>query len=171
MSPSKLAIGGLAGPVDLYAEPNVESYWPLSFLPASCPNARVFTWGYHTLAADKKPLRGEGDIFAHAEELLVELASTRAEMGAGARPIVFIAHSTGGLLVKEVMYPETSPLARLTCVASPTVRSRARWAPQRDPTIDVGRHIPRRSTSRHRTLQFGRCHPKHGQHHSTHRPQ
>ncbi|KAH6649564.1 hypothetical protein F5144DRAFT_479076 [Chaetomium tenue] len=88
MSPSKLAIAGLADPVDLYAEPNVESYWPLSFLPASCPNARVFTWGYYTLTTDKKPLRDEGDIFAHAEELLVELASTRAEMGAGARPIL-----------------------------------------------------------------------------------
>lgn len=108
MSPSKLAIAGLADPIGLYAEPDVEAYWPLEFLPASCPNARVFTWGYQTLS-DKKPLRGEGDIFAHAEELLVELASTRAELGVGTRPIVFIAHSTGGILVKEVMDPVTSP--------------------------------------------------------------
>lgn len=75
-------------------------------LPTSCPNARVFVWGYHTLVGgDGKPLRQQGDIFAHAEELLVELASARAERGGaggGARPIVFVAHSTGGVLVKEV---------------------------------------------------------------------
>ncbi|KAK3290129.1 uncharacterized protein B0H64DRAFT_332713 [Chaetomium fimeti] len=90
MSPPKLGTANFADPIgiDRYAEQNVEAYWPLEFLPASCPNARVFTWGYHTPAADKKPVRDEGNIFAHAEELLVELASTRAELGVGARPIL-----------------------------------------------------------------------------------
>ncbi|KAH6844814.1 hypothetical protein B0I37DRAFT_311013 [Chaetomium sp. MPI-CAGE-AT-0009] len=71
MSPSKLGIANFADPTGRDAENDVEAYWPLEFLPASCPNARVFTWGYDTLTAGKKPLRGEGDIFAHAEELLL----------------------------------------------------------------------------------------------------
>jgi hypothetical protein len=74
----------------------------LDFLPASCPNVRVFTWGYQTLVVDRKPLRHQGDVLAHAGELLVELAGTRTGLGAAARPIIFIAHSTGGVLVKEV---------------------------------------------------------------------
>ncbi|KAK3994492.1 hypothetical protein QBC44DRAFT_44695 [Cladorrhinum sp. PSN332] len=80
-----------------------EVYWPLDFLPASCPTARIFTWGYHTLVVDKKPLRLQGDIFAHAHEMLLELAGMRATLGARARPIVFVAHSTGGVVVKEVL--------------------------------------------------------------------
>ncbi|KAK3690513.1 hypothetical protein B0T22DRAFT_424409 [Podospora appendiculata] len=52
----------------------VDVFWPLDFLPTSCPNARVFAWGFHTLVVDQKPLRLQNDIFAHARELLHELA-------------------------------------------------------------------------------------------------
>lgn len=79
-----------------------EVYWPLDLLPTSCPKARVFTWGYHTLVVDKKALRLQNDIFAHAKDLIIELATARTTNGAAVRPIVWITHSTGGLLVKEV---------------------------------------------------------------------
>ncbi|KAK4161637.1 hypothetical protein QBC43DRAFT_357513 [Cladorrhinum sp. PSN259] len=81
-------------------------YWPLDFLPSSCPTARIFTWGYHTLVVDKKPLRLQGDIFAHANELLLELAGMRAALGSRPRPIIFVAHSTGGVLVLRLSEAE-----------------------------------------------------------------
>ncbi|KAK4124100.1 S-adenosyl-L-methionine-dependent methyltransferase [Parathielavia appendiculata] len=88
-SPSRSNLAGVAEPIRQGARfREVDWYWPLDFLPASCPNARIFTWGYQTLVADKKPIPLQGDIFAHAGELLVELASTRAVLGARARPIV-----------------------------------------------------------------------------------
>lgn len=89
-------------PDQLNEAPRNDVFWPLDFLPQSCPNARIFTWGYHTLVVDKKPLRLQGDIFAHASEFLFELATARAAFGAQARPLVFIAHSTGGIILKEV---------------------------------------------------------------------
>ncbi|KAK3376065.1 hypothetical protein B0T24DRAFT_591752 [Lasiosphaeria ovina] len=80
-----------------------EVFWPVDLLPATCPNVRVYTWGYHTLVVDKKPLSLQNGIFSHAGELLVELASNRAALGDAARPIVFITHSTGGILLKEAL--------------------------------------------------------------------
>ncbi|KAK4146664.1 uncharacterized protein C8A04DRAFT_9624 [Dichotomopilus funicola] len=64
-------------PIDIFTpppSPKVGVYWPLDLLPTSCPNARIFTWGYHTLVKDGKPVRQQGDIFAQAEEFLIDLA-------------------------------------------------------------------------------------------------
>ncbi|KAK4203176.1 hypothetical protein QBC40DRAFT_219804 [Triangularia verruculosa] len=100
-SSSRLRLAEL--PDQLNETLSTDVYWPLDFLPQSCPNARIFTWGYHTLVVDKKPLCLQGDIFAHASEFLLELATTRAALGTQARPLVFVAHSTGGVVVKEIL--------------------------------------------------------------------
>lgn len=99
-SSSRLRLDTSVG--DLLKSKDPEVYWPLDLLPRSCPNARISVWGYHTLVSDGQPLRLQNDVFAHARELLLDLADAREATHTTNRPIIFIAHSTGGILVKEV---------------------------------------------------------------------
>jgi protein SERAC1 len=74
-------------------------YWPRDLLPTDCPKARIMTWGYDTVVtkgiADPT---NKSNIFAHARDLLFALGRERPQD----RPLVFVAHSLGGIVVKEV---------------------------------------------------------------------
>lgn len=74
-------------------------FWPADLLPQECPDARVLVWGYDTRVT--KYLSGPVDtnsIFSHAKNLLYALGRNRPTQ----RPLIFVAHSLGGIVVKEV---------------------------------------------------------------------
>jgi predicted alpha/beta hydrolase family esterase len=78
----------------------LETYWPNDLLPIQCPQARILVWGYDTMVT-----RGPGQaankssVFAHGQNLLFSLNRERPRR----TPIIFIAHSLGGVLVKEML--------------------------------------------------------------------
>ncbi|KAI0436930.1 hypothetical protein F4803DRAFT_556519 [Xylaria telfairii] len=78
-------------------------FWPQDLLPMACPEARVITWGYHTLRSGDAPVVSQPDLFSHAKDLLRELGDLRDGTDVQRRPLVFIAHSLGGIIVKEVL--------------------------------------------------------------------
>ncbi|KAJ9145507.1 hypothetical protein NKR23_g5274 [Pleurostoma richardsiae] len=80
-----------------------EIYWPLDLLPESCPNTRIIAWGFLTLAVNGKLLPAQDDVFANARGFLDELLILRGEARSHDRALILIAHSTGGLVVKEVL--------------------------------------------------------------------
>ena len=83
-----------------------EKFWPLTFLPLE-PDiclARIMTFGYN--AAFQATGNVTTSILDFAKELLFDLKYAKDEnmdeLDVGTVPLIFIVHSMGGLIVKEV---------------------------------------------------------------------
>jgi len=75
-------------------------FWPGDLLKPDFPKARIMTFGYDTKMFGSAAVN-QGDIFSHSKNLLYKLKLKRK--GAQNRDIIFIAHSLGGILVKEAL--------------------------------------------------------------------
>ncbi|KAK8055709.1 hypothetical protein PG993_000936 [Apiospora rasikravindrae] len=77
--------------------------WPRDLLGTDVQHARIITWGYPSIL-------GEGnDMFADlAEALLVDISRVREGIF---RPIYFVAHGIGGIIVKEAL--TTAAMSRI----------------------------------------------------------
>ena len=79
--------------------------WPKDWLAKDVPKVRMFGVEYSTQLSDWEPVHPyetpeERTITARARELLTKLEA--ADVGTK-RPIVWVTHSMGGLLVKEIL--------------------------------------------------------------------
>ncbi|KAI0846574.1 hypothetical protein F5Y00DRAFT_271878 [Daldinia vernicosa] len=75
-------------------------FWPRDLLQDDLKNARVITWGYDADIAKAFSYASKESLFGHANTLLADLADLRRDV---TRPIVFICHSLGGIVVKEAL--------------------------------------------------------------------
>uniref|UniRef100_A0A672Z668 Protein SERAC1 n=1 Tax=Sphaeramia orbicularis TaxID=375764 RepID=A0A672Z668_9TELE len=77
--------------------------WPKSWLAADCPNLRILSVEYDSHLSDwmsKCPAENQRKSLAfRSQELLQKLKVA----GVGQRPVVWVAHSMGGLLVKKML--------------------------------------------------------------------
>ncbi|KAK0639727.1 hypothetical protein B0T16DRAFT_395401 [Cercophora newfieldiana] len=64
---------------------------------------RVFTWGYDSALWEALGHASQATIFDHAENFLADISSTRGTELERSRPLIFIGHSLGGLLIKEAL--------------------------------------------------------------------
>lgn len=72
--------------------------WLRDFLPQQIPHARIMSFGYDSVLLFSK---STSDVGTFAEQLLESLLSRRMNV-ADTRPIIFICHSLGGIVVKKV---------------------------------------------------------------------
>ncbi|KAG7289892.1 hypothetical protein NEMBOFW57_006269 [Staphylotrichum longicolle] len=75
-------------------------YWPRDLLPGDCPRSRVLVFGYDSKVTNYiKAATNMNTVFSHAKDLLFALSRARQPD----RPLIFVAHSLGGVVVKEML--------------------------------------------------------------------
>jgi len=101
------------------------TYWPLDLLAETCPQARISVYGYDTLVVGYARVN-KNTLYQIAMDFFHELPLRRSRK----IPIIFIAHSLGGLVLKEVMdlqrarlYDTNFNSRRSSCPQSPVTPS------------------------------------------------
>ncbi|KAH6706632.1 Alpha/Beta hydrolase protein [Leptodontidium sp. MPI-SDFR-AT-0119] len=79
------------------------TFWPKDLLPKKIPNCRVLIFGYNSNVAFDVTQQG---IKEHANTLLDRLSGNREDAPSN-RPIIFIGHSLGGLVIKQALINAT----------------------------------------------------------------
>ncbi|KAI0439883.1 hypothetical protein F4803DRAFT_529566 [Xylaria telfairii] len=77
-------------------------HWLRDLLPKDLPGVRVLSWGYdaNTHSSDRASCQY---LYDHALELVSDLTRKRKLTQSFERPIIFVAHSLGGLVVKSAL--------------------------------------------------------------------
>ncbi|KAL6879276.1 hypothetical protein J3F83DRAFT_295651 [Trichoderma novae-zelandiae] len=82
-------------------------FWPVDLISKECPNSRILMFGYDSKVT--KYSRGAinwNSILSHSKDLLFALLRERRSN----RPLVFVAHSLGGVVVKQMLAESSWPL-------------------------------------------------------------
>ena len=96
-----VAVHGLQGDAFKTWEHDNGSIWIRDFLPNDIPFARIMTFGYESTVAFSKSVATLED---KALDLLNRVATKRsAIINEDPRPIVFVCHSFGGIVVKKAL--------------------------------------------------------------------
>lgn len=93
--------------------------WPQDLLPIDVPDARIVTFGYDAFYIKGLETASNTRLLDHANSLLVDLQNDREEQKAVSRPLIFVAHSMGGLVCKRaILTARNHPDARFRDIFS-----------------------------------------------------
>ncbi|KAI9730836.1 MAG: hypothetical protein M1834_005554 [Cirrosporium novae-zelandiae] len=82
---------------------NATEPWPKALLATDIPNARIITYGYDADVVHWMKPAGQNTVTEHAQNLVNDLCRLRARMKTSKRPILFVAHSLGGLVCQNAL--------------------------------------------------------------------
>ena len=100
-------VHGLNGdPHNTWTSQNTNVFWPADLLPQFIEDqkVRIMVYGYDAdVTSFKKDGVSKDKIHNHAEGLIADLFANRRIRKATERPLIFVAHSLGGLVVKMAL--------------------------------------------------------------------
>ncbi|ROW10617.1 hypothetical protein VMCG_01995 [Cytospora schulzeri] len=98
-----VTVHGLSGhPQNTWTNFTTEHFWPLQSLPEDIPRSRIMAFGYNTSVS---PLHNSTALISDiAKQLISHLHNKRTSESQKQRPIIFIAHSLGGIVIKEFLH-------------------------------------------------------------------
>jgi len=99
-------VHGLNGdPHDTWTSAHNGVFWPRDLLPPFIEEqrCRVLVYGYDADVATYSEGASKDKIHNHAERLVADLFANRRIRKATERPLIFVAHSLGGLVVKRAL--------------------------------------------------------------------
>ncbi|CAG8897091.1 unnamed protein product [Penicillium egyptiacum] len=77
--------------------------WPQHFLAKDLPNARIITFGYDGDIIGALKVAGSNTLRDHGKTLAHDLAVWRKRSKSDHRPLIFVAHSLGGLVTEQAL--------------------------------------------------------------------
>ena len=76
--------------------------WLRDLLPSKLPGARILAWQYDSDVTNARHLM-RSTLYSNADALINELSDIRQRTKSAKRPIIFLGHSLGGLLIKSAL--------------------------------------------------------------------
>jgi len=113
---SIVAIHGLNGhPFRSWTTDQTEKCWlkDNGLLPSNLKQARILTFGYNAAVTAFLGKTSSDRILQHAQTLIAELVADRELEDAAQRPIIFVCHSLGGIIVKRALAYSSSRTSKL----------------------------------------------------------
>ena len=88
---------------DTWTDPVTKVLWLRDLLPKALNVARILTFGYNANATSFYGSKSADGIQQHAQTLVADLQADRSLEGCKERPIIFLCHGLGGILVKKAL--------------------------------------------------------------------
>lgn len=76
--------------------------WPKELLSKKIPEARILTYGYNADVVHFIKPAGQNTVLEHARNFAGDLTDLRRRTHSFQRPLIFVAHSLGGLVCEQV---------------------------------------------------------------------
>jgi hypothetical protein len=79
-----------------------DNCWPMTWLPKKFPNVRILSLSYDASSL-KTTTTGRMDSYLLGESLVQEMTLGGVDIGQNDCPVVFVGHSLGGLIAKQIV--------------------------------------------------------------------